>query len=33
VGSDTVIDMQNGDQMILVGVNSTTLPPGWIFTL
>jgi serralysin len=31
VGSDTVIDMGNGDQMILVGVQISTLTPGWIF--
>jgi Ca2+-binding RTX toxin-like protein len=33
VGADTVIDMRNGDQMVLVGVQMTTLPTGWIFTL
>jgi Ca2+-binding RTX toxin-like protein len=31
VGADTVIDMGNGDEMILVGVQSSTLPQGWIF--
>ena len=31
VGSDTVIDMGNGDQMILVGVQMSTLTQGWIF--
>ena len=31
VGSDTVIDMGHGDQMILVGVQVSTLTPGWIF--
>ena len=31
VGSDTVIDMGAGDQMILVGVQLSTLTPGWIF--
>ena len=31
VGSDTVIDMGNGDQMTLVGVQMSTLTPGWIF--
>jgi Ca2+-binding RTX toxin-like protein len=31
VGADTVIDMGNGDQMILVGVTLSTLTPGWIF--
>ncbi len=30
-GADTVIDMGNGDQMILVGVQLSTLTPGWIF--
>jgi len=33
VGADTVIDMGGGDQMILVGVNMTTLTGNWIFTL
>ena len=31
VGADTVIDMGDGDQMILVGVQMNTLPSGWIF--
>jgi Ca2+-binding RTX toxin-like protein len=31
VGADTVIDMGNGDQMILVGVQASTLTSGWIF--
>jgi hypothetical protein len=31
VGADTVIDMGGGNQMILVGVQMTTLTPGWIF--
>jgi Ca2+-binding RTX toxin-like protein len=31
VGSDTVIDMGGGNQMILVGVQLATLTPGWIF--
>jgi Ca2+-binding RTX toxin-like protein len=31
VGSDTVIDMGAGNQMILVGVQLSTLTPGWIF--
>jgi Ca2+-binding RTX toxin-like protein len=31
VGADTVIDMGNGDQMILVGVQLSSLPAGWIF--
>ncbi|MCI3134482.1 calcium-binding protein, partial [Phenylobacterium aquaticum] len=30
VGADTVVDMGNGDQMILVGVTLSTLPAGWI---
>jgi len=30
VGADTVIDMGAGNQMILVGVNLSTLPDGWI---
>ena len=31
VGSDTVIDMGAGNQMILVGVQLSSLQPGWIF--
>ena len=31
VGGDTVVDMGNGDQVILVGVQMSTLPTGWIF--
>jgi Ca2+-binding RTX toxin-like protein len=31
VGADTVIDMGNGDQVILVGVQAASLPPGTIF--
>ena len=31
VGADTVIDMGGGNQMILVGVQLSTLTPGWIF--
>jgi len=31
VGNDTVVDLGNGDQVVLAGVDSTTLPPGWIF--
>jgi Ca2+-binding RTX toxin-like protein len=31
VGADTVIDMGNGDQMILVGVQLSTLTGAWIF--
>ncbi len=30
-GADTVIDMGNGDQMILVGVQMSTLTGSWIF--
>jgi len=30
VGPDTVIDMGNGDELILVGVQWQTLAPGWI---
>jgi serralysin len=33
VGADTVIDMGNGDQLILVGVQKAALTDGWIFTL
>jgi hypothetical protein len=31
VGADTVIDFGGGNQMILVGVQLSTLSPGWIF--
>ena len=31
VGADTVIDMGGGHEMILVGVQLSTLTPGWIF--
>ena len=31
VGADTVIDLGNGDQVILFGVQLSTLPQGWIF--
>jgi len=31
VGADTVVDMGGGNQMILVGVQLSTLPQGWIF--
>jgi Ca2+-binding RTX toxin-like protein len=31
VGADTVIDMGNGNQMILVGVQLSALKDGWIF--
>ena len=31
VGADTVINMGAGNQMILVGVQLSTLTPGWIF--
>jgi Ca2+-binding RTX toxin-like protein len=29
-GADTVIDLGNGDQMVLVGVSPTSLPDGWL---
>jgi hypothetical protein len=31
VGADTVIDMTGGGQMVLVGVQASTLTTGWIF--
>ena len=31
MGADTVIDMGGGHQMILVGVQMSSLPDGWIF--
>lgn len=31
VGADTVVDLGNGDQMILVGVQQSGLATGWIF--
>jgi serralysin len=31
VGADTVINMDGGGQMILAGVQLSTLTPGWIF--
>jgi serralysin len=31
VGADTVIDLGGGDEVILVGVQASTLPPGTIF--
>ena len=31
VGADTVIDMGGANQMVLVGVQLSTLTPGWIF--
>jgi len=31
VGADTVIDMTGGGQMVLAGVQMTSLPAGWIF--
>ena len=31
VGADTVLDMGGGNQMILVGVQMSTLTPGWVF--
>lgn len=32
-GADTIIDMGGGAQMILVGVNLSNLPSGWIFEI
>ena len=31
-GADTVVDMGNGDMMVLVGVQHAGLPPGWLFS-
>ena len=31
VGADTVIDLNGGGQMVLVGVQMSTLTTGWIF--
>jgi Ca2+-binding RTX toxin-like protein len=31
VGADTVVDLSNGDQMILAGVQRASLTAGWIF--
>jgi hypothetical protein len=31
VGADTVIDLGGGDEVILVGVQASTLPPGTVF--
>jgi Ca2+-binding RTX toxin-like protein len=31
VGADTIVDLGNGDEVILVGVQASTLPPGTIF--
>jgi len=31
VGGDTVVDLGNGDQLILAGVTAASLPQGWIF--
>lgn len=33
VGNDAVVDLGGGDQMILVGVQTSTLVGGWMFTL
>jgi len=30
-GADTVVDLGAGDRMILVGVQMSSLTPGWIF--
>jgi hypothetical protein len=32
-GADVLIDMGNGDEMILKNVTLSALPSGWIFTL
>jgi hypothetical protein len=31
VGSDTIIDLGNGNEMVMVGVQLSTLPSDWIF--
>jgi len=31
VGADTVVDLGNGDELLLANVQLSTLPPGWIF--
>ncbi len=31
VGADTVVDIGGGDTLTLVGVNSSSLPAGWVF--
>jgi Ca2+-binding RTX toxin-like protein len=33
IGADTIIDFGGGNQMVLVGVQLSSLPTGWIFTL
>lgn len=33
VGSDVVIDLGGGDQMVLVGVQQSSLTAGWIFSI
>jgi Ca2+-binding RTX toxin-like protein len=33
VGADTVIDLGGGDQMVLVGIQQSTLTGGWIFSI
>jgi hypothetical protein len=30
VGADTVLDLGGGDQVVLAGVQMTTLPSGWV---
>lgn len=30
VGADTVVELATGDQLVLVGVQLSTPPPGWI---
>lgn len=32
VGADTIVEMGGGGQLVLVGVNLSSLPSGWIFT-
>ena len=32
VGADTVVDLGNGDQVILVGVSMSSLTGNWIVT-
>jgi serralysin len=31
-GADTIVDMGNGDEMVLRNVQLASLPQGWIFT-
>jgi Ca2+-binding RTX toxin-like protein len=32
-GADTLLDLGGGNQMLLVGVQQSSLPAGWIFTI